>query len=100
MKKFLLAHSTGESGDEILTQCLQQLGELPPDANFGFLYLSDHLLEQAQYILNKLKQATGVSHWVGRILMMPIFAYSPISHKVQHHWTQRLPNGAKTTISM
>jgi len=65
MKKFLLAHSTGESGDEILTQCLQQLGELPPDANFGFLYLSDHLLEQAQYILNKLKQATGVSHWVG-----------------------------------
>ncbi|VAW68898.1 FIG01182231: hypothetical protein [hydrothermal vent metagenome] len=65
MKKFLLAHSSGHSADSILTECINQLGDIPPEANFGFLYLSDHLLDQAEYILNRLKQTTGFFNWVG-----------------------------------
>jgi len=67
MKKFLLAHKAGESADNILAECLKQLGKIPPEANFGFLYLSDHLLEQAEQILTKLKHATHITNWVGSI---------------------------------
>jgi len=65
MKKFLLAHSAGESADDILTECLRQSGKIPAKANFGFLYISDHLLESAEYILTRLKKDTGITHWVG-----------------------------------
>ncbi|HED32883.1 MAG TPA: histidine kinase [Gammaproteobacteria bacterium] len=65
MKKFLLAHHAGESAESTLTECLKQLSEIPPEANFGFLYLSDHLHEQAAHILAELKDATQISNWVG-----------------------------------
>ena len=67
MNQFLLAHSADKSTDELLNDCIQQLGDIPPEATFGFLYISDHLFDQAEYILSKLKQATGLSNWVGSI---------------------------------
>jgi small ligand-binding sensory domain FIST len=67
MKQFLLAHSADRSVDELLDDCLNQLSDIPPEANFGFLYLSDRVADQADTILNKLKQVTGISDWVGTI---------------------------------
>jgi small ligand-binding sensory domain FIST len=67
MDQFLLAQSAGRSGDELLDDCIKQLGSIPPEANFGFLYLSDHLADQAGEILNRLKQITDISYWVGSI---------------------------------
>lgn len=67
MKKFLLAHSAGPDGEKLLGDCLNQLGSIPPEANFGFLYLSDHLADAADAILDRLKQVTAISHWVGTI---------------------------------
>jgi len=69
MNKFLLAHSVNRPGNELLLDCLKQLGSIPPDATFGFLYLSDHLAEQADSILIQLKEATDIKHWVGSIGM-------------------------------
>jgi len=63
----MLAHSAGRSGDELLDDCLKQLSSIPPEANFGFLYLSDHLANQAKTILNRLKQTTDIMNWVGTI---------------------------------
>jgi len=65
MKKFLLAHSSDKKVDELLSDCLNQLGSIPPEATLGFLYISDHLCEQAEYILQQLKQSTSINHWVG-----------------------------------
>jgi len=43
MDRFLLAQSSGFSGDLLLDDYLNQLGSIPPEANYGFLYLSDDL---------------------------------------------------------
>jgi len=65
MKKFLLAHSSDKTTDELLDDCLHQLGSIPPEATLGFLYVSDLLTDEAEYIHNKLKQSTGINNWVG-----------------------------------
>lgn len=67
MNRFLLAQSAGRAGDELLVDCLNQLGSIPPEANFGFLYLSDHLSDQAEPLLNRLKQVTDIDYWVGSV---------------------------------
>ena len=67
MDQFLLAQSAGRSGDELLADCINQLGSIPPEANFGFLYLSDHLADQAGALLNQLKQITDINYWVGSV---------------------------------
>lgn len=67
MDQFLLAQSAGRSSDELLADCLNQLGSIPPEANFGFLYLSDHLSNAAESILDRLKQATDIDYWVGTV---------------------------------
>jgi len=69
MDQFLLAQSAGRSGDELLDDCIKQLGSIPPEANFGFLYLSDHLADTAGAILDRLKQITDISFWVGSVGM-------------------------------
>ena len=67
MDRFLLAHGAGQSGDQLLDDCLNQLGDIPPEANFGFLYLSDDLVDTAAALINRLKQATGITAWVGTV---------------------------------
>jgi len=49
--------------------CLEQLGDIPPEATLGFVYLSDHLGEQIPDILRQLREATGIYNWVGSIGM-------------------------------
>jgi len=65
MERFLLAHGAGQAGDRLLDDCLNQLGDIPPEANFGFLYLSDHLADAAEPLLDRLKLTTGITAWVG-----------------------------------
>ncbi|MDH3450467.1 MAG: histidine kinase, partial [Gammaproteobacteria bacterium] len=65
MNRFLLAHCAGQPGDQLLDDCLNQLGSIPPEVNFGFLYLSDQLADKAEPLIERLKQATGIMAWVG-----------------------------------
>ncbi len=67
MKQFLLANSSGSAADDLVNNCLNQLGSIPPEANFGFLYINDHLTASAELILEKLKQATNIEYWVGTV---------------------------------
>ena len=67
MKQFLLAHSADQPADKLLDDCLNQLGSIPPEANFGFIYLSDRAADQAELILERLKQETGITDWVGTV---------------------------------
>lgn len=67
MNQFLLAHSADQPADKLLDDCLNQLGSIPPEANFGFLYLSDRVVDQADLILARLKLVTGIMDWVGTV---------------------------------
>jgi len=67
MDRFLLAHGAGQPGDVLVDECLKQLGHIPPEANFGFLYLSDALAGMAGPLIERLKKATGITAWVGTV---------------------------------
>jgi small ligand-binding sensory domain FIST len=64
---FLLGHARSPEWDKALEQCLQQIGYVPPEANLGFLYLTDLYADQAAQILEQLRAETGVTHWVGTV---------------------------------
>lgn len=67
--KFLLGHARSSDWNEAVTQCLQQVGPVPAQANVGFLYLTDLYADLATSILDRLRRETGVTHWVGTVGM-------------------------------
>ncbi|MGB0712721.1 MAG: FIST signal transduction protein [Gammaproteobacteria bacterium] len=69
MHRFLLGHNDAPDWRTSVHQCLEQLGPVPPDANLGFLYLSDHHGADAEAIVELLRLQTGVSHWTGTVGM-------------------------------
>lgn len=69
MDKFLLAHASAPHCQEALTACLAQLGTIPPQANFGFVYATDACAGELAGMLRLLKAHTGIEHWVGTVGM-------------------------------
>jgi small ligand-binding sensory domain FIST len=65
MKSFLHAHAAGMPLNSLLAECFDQLGDIPPEATLGFVYVSDTLSQQFQTIISRLKDQTGIQHWVG-----------------------------------
>lgn len=65
MGSFRYAHANAGDWREAAKSCLAQLGQGP--ANLGFLYLTDHLAEQAGDVLALFRSHTGVPHWVGTV---------------------------------
>jgi len=64
---FLLGHAQSPDWDKAAEQCLQQIGYVPPEANIGFLYLTDLYADLVQLIVDHLRKETGVQHWVGTV---------------------------------
>jgi small ligand-binding sensory domain FIST len=50
-------------------QCLAQIGTVPQDTNVGFLYLTDVLADLTDAVMQRLRDKTGVEHWVGTVGM-------------------------------
>ncbi|HEY6095990.1 MAG TPA: FIST N-terminal domain-containing protein, partial [Gallionellaceae bacterium] len=48
-----------------VVSCVSQLGEVPAEANLGFVYVSDRMAGHLTGIVARLKQLTGMPHWVG-----------------------------------
>jgi small ligand-binding sensory domain FIST len=48
---------------------MDQLGELPAQANLGFVYASDALARQLPMVLALLREQTGIAHWTGTLGM-------------------------------
>ncbi len=69
MKQFLLAQASGDRLNAMLDDCLEQLGDIPPEATLGFIYITDHLGEHLPVIVGRLKEATGIQNWVGTLGM-------------------------------
>ena len=65
MTSFRSAHATHENWRQATESCLADLGAVPPEANLGFLYVTDRLAEHLEGILDLLRGRTGVADWVG-----------------------------------
>jgi small ligand-binding sensory domain FIST len=63
---FRLGHARGASWTEIVADCSAQLGDTP-GATLGFVYLSDRLAANAEAIVARLRDDTGIEHWVGAV---------------------------------
>ncbi|HHJ18067.1 MAG TPA: histidine kinase [Gammaproteobacteria bacterium] len=64
---FLLGHARSQDWQQAATQCLEQMGGIPAQANLGFLYVTDLYADQLQRILEHLRTVTGVAHWTGTV---------------------------------
>lgn len=63
---FSYAHSAHTDWEVAMGEVLARL-ERPATGNLGFLYLSDHYEGEIADILTRLREETGVAHWVGSV---------------------------------
>lgn len=69
-RRFVSSCAHGVDWRQAAAQCLQELSDLrtPDDGvNFGFLYISDTLADEARTILHLFQEATGVEAWIGTV---------------------------------
>lgn len=64
---FLIGHAESANWSDAVDACLQQLGDIPRQSNFGFLYATDSFTDELPSILGRLREATGVAHWSGTV---------------------------------
>lgn len=67
MTAFRFGHAAADDWEAAADLCLAQIGTVPATANLGFLYVTDALTEDLALILERLRAATGVPHWVGTV---------------------------------
>ena len=67
MQPFILGHASGQTTNQILEDCLVQLGELPTAANIGYVYATDALAADLPQIVQRLKMHTGIDCWQGAV---------------------------------
>jgi small ligand-binding sensory domain FIST len=67
MDMFRIAHISAPDWQQAASSCLAQLGNIPAEANLGFLYVTDHLAGQLPQILGYFKEQTDIVHWVGSV---------------------------------
>lgn len=64
-RAFAGAHAQGGDWKTLVRQCLDALGALPEGANLGFLYVTDLLGDDFDYIGKAIRHETGIADWVG-----------------------------------
>ncbi|MGB5735715.1 MAG: FIST N-terminal domain-containing protein [Thiohalocapsa sp.] len=65
MQPFPYAHAASDDWHDALSQVIDRLGT--PSGNLGFLYVTDAVNAHLDDILDRLRDATGVEHWVGAV---------------------------------
>lgn len=67
MKSFLSATSIEKSWQSAANDLLQQLGNIPAEANVAFIYVTDAFSVELSRLLEELKQKTNIQNWVGSV---------------------------------
>jgi len=67
MDDFSSAHAAADDWLQAANRCLERLGATSPQANIGFLYVSDRLVQLLPQIHSFFREQTGIAHWVGSI---------------------------------
>jgi hypothetical protein len=65
MTAFRFGHAQAADWQGAVAACLDQIGQVPLTGNLGFLYVTDDLADDLGQILDRLRAATRVPHWVG-----------------------------------
>jgi len=66
-ESFPLSIATGPEPRKLVNECLQQLGDVRGKYQLGFIYANDSLNEDLENIVGRLKQETGIEHWLGTL---------------------------------
>ena len=68
MNPFRYAHAAGEDWSSAIGQVIDALAAAPAAAgNLGFVYVTDAVTAHLDDVLDALREATGVYHWVGGV---------------------------------
>ncbi len=67
MTMFRVGHAGARRWQDAVRISVKALSPLPPAANIGFLYFTDHFVANAAEVLDYLKNVTGIEHWVGSV---------------------------------
>lgn len=67
MDMFRVAHAAAPDWRQAANTCLAQIGDIPAEANLGFLYVTDLLAGDLPDILSFFKEQTDIPHWVGSV---------------------------------
>jgi len=69
MTRFRAGHAAGDDWRLAVESCLAELKNAPAPRDgtqpLGFVYMTDVIADQASGILDRLRDETGVEHWVG-----------------------------------
>lgn len=64
---FRFGHASDADWETMTASCLDQIGDVPTGANLGFVYITDTLDEDLPLVAERLRERTGVAHWVGTV---------------------------------
>lgn len=67
IQTFRVGHAADADWETLVRSVLDQIGDIPAGANLGFLYVTDTLDGDLPLIAEKLRETTGVEHWVGTV---------------------------------
>lgn len=66
-RPFQTAYAVSSQPTELVNLCLNQLDLGEQNSTLGFIYLSDALAREMAVIVQRLREETGVEHWVGSV---------------------------------
>ena len=78
MDNFHSISSQHDTGQSVISDCVEQLQSAPSDANFGFIYATDAMTADFPELVQRCKSATGITHWVGTIGIGVINAFKEL----------------------
>ena len=64
-EQFRVGSSMLERWQDAVDQCAEQIGSQPWPGNLGFIYTTDSHVDALVEIVPRLKDKTGIPHWVG-----------------------------------
>ncbi|MCG6938955.1 MAG: FIST C-terminal domain-containing protein [Gammaproteobacteria bacterium] len=67
MDKFFSISSQHVTAQAVIDDCVRQCAAAPTEANFGFIYATDAMMDDFQELLKQCKAATSIKHWVGSL---------------------------------
>ncbi len=69
MQRFKTALAEGGDWQSLADACLEQLGTPAEETNLGFVYATDAVAADFNALVQRLRERTGIEHWVGTVGM-------------------------------
>ncbi len=67
MQRFLFASAEDTDAVALVTACLDRIGDIPAEANLGFVYGTDRIAGDLREVLVRLQRRAPGVHWIGTV---------------------------------